>query len=133
MANNPPLLKEKDKPRKEKSLSLGQWRKKCDRLMQEVGHRIAPNSLVSGLPANVMHHFVPKSVSANLRYDWANLIPLTTAEHCRLHQSPDPTIEQMIRSKKGDAWWNDLQARKGIIIKVNVGYYKEVYQRLSAV
>lgn len=130
MANGKPLLKEKDKPRKERKLSLSGWRKKCDRLMQEVGHRIAPKSVISGLPSEVMHHFVPKSVSANLRYYWPNLIPLTTAEHCRLHQSPDPTIEQMIRSIKGDAWWEDLQSKKRIIIKVNQAYYKEVYQEL---
>jgi hypothetical protein len=118
---------------KVKGLSLGKWRSKCDKEMQIKGKMLFPKSLISGQPTEVMHHFIPKSVSATLRYNWDNLIPLTTAEHCRLHQSPDPTIEQMIRSKKGDAWWNDLQARKGVIIKVNVGYYKEVYQRLSAV
>ena len=124
-----PLLKEKDK--KEKSHPLSWWRKTCDRLMQEVGRKRYPVSLISGQPTQVMHHFVPKSVSSNLRYDFDNLIPLTNAEHCRLHQSPDPTTEQMIRTLKGDIWWHKLRTRKQQIIKVNVEYYKQVKDALE--
>jgi hypothetical protein len=131
--NGKPLLKEKDKPRKERRLSLSGWRHKCDRLMQEKGRLISPKSLLSGLPSNVQHHFVPKSVSARLRYYWPNLIPLTNGEHLRLHQSGDPSYELRIIEIKGQDWWKDLQEKKREIIKVNQAYYKEVYQRLSAV
>jgi hypothetical protein len=129
--NGKPLLKQKDLPKKERSLSLGQWRKKCDRLMQERGRLKCPKSLLSGLPTNVMHHFVPKSVSANLRYNWDNLIPLTNAEHCRLHQSPDPDIEMQIIDKKGIEWYHNLRLEGQKIIRVNVVYYKEVFNNLS--
>ena len=54
--------------------------KQADTLMQEVGKLKYPKSLVSGLPTQVMHHYVPKSVSSGLRYDWDNLIPLTNGE-----------------------------------------------------
>ncbi len=124
--NGKPLPKEG----KVKGVSLSKWRRKCDALMQEKGRLMSPKSILSGLPTQVMHHFVPKSVSARLRYDWDNLIPLTNGEHMRLHQSGDPSYEMRIVEIKGKDWWQSIKSRKIEIIKVNVGYYKEVYDKL---
>lgn len=117
-------------PKEIKGKSLSWWRKRCDALMQEKGRLMSPKSLISGLPTEVMHHFVPKSVSANLRYDWANLIPLTNGEHMRLHQSGDPEYEMQIVRIKGQEWYESLRKRGREIIKVNVEYYKNVYEDL---
>lgn len=125
------LLKDKDKPKKERGHSCAWWRKKCDKKMQEVGQRLFPRSILSGNPTQVMHHFVPKSVSARLRYDWDNLIPLTNAEHMRLHQSGDPDYEHQIIQKKGVEWYENLRKRGREIIKINVSYYKEVLRELE--
>lgn len=110
--------------------SLTTWRKKCDKKMQEIGKVRYSKSLLSDNPTQVMHHFVPKSVSARLRYDWDNLIPLTNAEHMRLHQSGDPEYEYKIIKIKGNEWFEKLIKTGREIIKVNVGYYKEVYENL---
>lgn len=129
MVNNPPLLKEKDK--KVKTLSLTQWRKKCDAEMQKLGQMIYPKSLLSGQQTQVMHHFFPKSVSARLRYEWSNLIPLTNGEHMRLHQSGDPTYEQRIIQIKGQDWFDRLQKMRQEGVKVNVSYYQNVFEILQ--
>ena len=105
--------------------------KQCDSLMQETGRKRFPKSLISGLPTQVLHHFVPKSVSSMLRYDWDNLIPLTNAEHCRLHQSPDPTTNARILEIKGMDWFKELKKRSVMYHKVNVAMYEEVKARLE--
>ena len=111
---------------------LSKWQKKCDKLMQEKGKKLFPKSILSGLPTQVMHHFVPKSVSARLRYDWDNLIPLTNGEHMRLHQSGDPQYEHdIIRLKGGDKWYLPLRKRGREIIKVNIAHYKKIYEEMS--
>lgn len=78
-----------------------------------------------------MHHFFPKSVSARLRYDWDNLIPLTNAEHMRLHQSGDPDYEQRIIEIKGQKWYELLRERRKETVKINVEYYRQIKLRLQ--
>lgn len=117
--------------RLKKRSSLGTLRNKCDALMQEKGKMLFPNSLISGLPTQVMHHFFPKSVSSFHRYNWNNLIPLTNGEHMRLHQSGDPSYEEIIKSKKGQEWYDDLEKHKRDYIKINREYYEKVYEELK--
>jgi hypothetical protein len=99
--------------------------------MQEVGKKKFPKSLLSGLPTQVMHHFVPKSVSSFHRYNWDNLIPLTNGEHMRLHQSGDPSIEHTIIKIKGEDWFTELEKHKRDYVKINKGYYKETLEKLT--
>jgi len=115
-----------------KTSNLGKLQREADRLMQELGRKKFPKSLISGLPTQVLHHFVPKSVSSMLRYDWDNLIPLTNAEHCRLHQSPDPTTNARILEIKGMDWFKELKRRSVMYHKVNVAMYQAVKARLEA-
>jgi len=126
--------KKKTKPMKRGRLHklspIGKLQRECDKLMQEIGKKIHPHSIISGNPTEVHHHFVPKSVCTALRYDWDNLIPLTNAEHCRLHQSPDPDIEMRIAEIKGVDWYKALQAKRRQTIKVNREYYTKVYKNL---
>lgn len=111
---------------------LGKLQKDCDRLMQEVGKKLYPKSLISGLPTEVMHHLVEKSVSSRLRYDWENLIPLTHAEHCRLHQSGDLWIvTQIIKKRGGLEWFEALRKRGREIIKINREYYEQQKEKLK--
>ena len=114
--------------------SLGKLRKQCDKEMQIKGKMLYPKSIVSGLPTEVMHHFIPKSVSSALRYYWLNLIPLTNAEHCRLHQSPDPSIEMTIYQRMGgDNWWKALQVEQKKEMRINRAYYEGVFKELSTI
>ena len=99
--------------------------------MQQVGKLRNPKSILSGLPTDVQHHFIPKSVSSMLRYDWDNLIPLTNAEHCRLHQSPDPTTNARILEIKGMEWFKELKRRSVMYHKVNMEMYRQVKAKLE--
>ena len=120
-------------PKKKKLPKLGKLQKECDTLMQQVGKKIYKNSILGG-PTQVMHHLIPKSVSARLRYDWENLIPLTNAQHCRLHQSPDDeTVVQIIKAKGGIEWYEKLRKIGRETIKVTRDYYlsvKEILEKL---
>lgn len=127
--NGPALLKEKDK--KDKGHPKRWWQKRCDKQMQLKGKEMFPKSLVSSKPTEVMHHFIPKSVCARLRYDWDNLIPLTNAEHCRLHQSPDPDIEMQIVKKKWEGWYESLQKKRQEPHKETIEYYKYIWEMLQ--
>lgn len=111
---------------------LTKLQKQADKLMQEVGKIKYPKSLLSNSQTQVMHHFFPKSVSSMLRYDWDNLIPLTNGEHCRLHQSPDPTTNALIIQNKGGMdWFNALKRRSVQYHKVNRQMYEEVIEKLE--
>jgi hypothetical protein len=130
-------IKPKSAPKRKKStrvklVSLGKLQRTCDALMQQTGKLKNPVSLISGLPTQVMHHYQPKSVSSKLRYDWDNLIPLTNGEHCKLHQSPDPTTNILIlQAKGGIEWFNKLKEKGRQYNKVNRAYYEEVKNRLE--
>jgi len=112
--------------------SLGTLRNKADRLTQIEGKRRYSKCLICGKPNQVLHHFVPKSVSSNLRYDWENLIPLCNGCHMRLHQSGDPDYEQrIIKARGGSEWYEKLRKRGREIIKVNREYFTKVIEKLT--
>ena len=120
------------KTKRVKKVTLRKLRRTCDALMQQIGKLKYPQSLISGLPTEVMHHYLPKSVSSILRYNWDNLIPLTNGEHCRLHQSPDPTINiKIVEAKGGTEWFNKLKEKGRQINKVNRVYYESIKLELE--
>ena len=120
--------KEKDKP---KSLNLTQWRKKCDKRLQEKGKLLYPKCEVCGGHMNCLHHFYPKSVSSRLRYDWDNLIPICNGCHMRHHQAGDPRIHNTVIKNRGANWLSLLEKKSRESIKVNIEYYKYVWEMLK--
>lgn len=128
MANGQPILKDKQKP---KTLDLTQWRKKCDKRLQEKGHELYKKCEICGKQMNCLHHFFPKSVSARLRYDWDNLIPICNGCHMQHHQAGNPTIHGTVIKKRGMAWYDTLLKKKYEEIKVNKEYYKYVMEMLN--
>lgn len=129
MANGPQLLK--DKQKKVKLPSLGKLQKEADKLMQMIGKIRYPNSLLGG-QTEVMHHLVEKSVSARLRYDWDNLIPITHRQHCRIHQSGDlDLVTQIIEIRGGLGWFRKLRERGREEIEVNRAYYMGIISELK--
>ena len=106
-------------------------RDQADKLFQVALIKMKPVSVVSGEPTEVIHHFVPKAQSNNLRYDEKNGVPLTHAEHFAHHTKGDPDIVTTIVKVNGVKWYNDLQIRRRIICKLNVGYLEEVIKKLN--
>ena len=104
----------------------------ADELFQAVGIAMKPKSTVSGKPTEVIHHFIPKSQSNNLRYDLKNGVPLTNGEHTRHHRGGDPEIAATIIKNMGNKWYDDLQARRRIFCKLNIGYLEGVIINLES-
>jgi len=111
--------------------SIATLKRKADRLFQLKLIEEKPDSAVSGQATEVIHHFINKSKSNNLRYDWHNGVPLTCKEHNQHHLSGDPAIVIAIKEHYGDEWFADLQARRRIIRKFNKGYLRGVIEELS--
>lgn len=117
--------------RKSKSIT-SVLQNECDRMIQIIGKLKWPYSIVSGQATQVIHHFHPKSVSNALRYDWANLVPLTNGEHGRHHQANDPHIHGTVIAKRGNEWHEKLlQRRWKETVKTDKDYYLKVKERLE--
>ena len=111
--------------------SIATLRRKADKLYQQVYIPQKPRSVVSGEPTQVLHHFIPKSQSANLRYDKDNGVPLTNKEHCRHHLSGDPTIIAKVLEVNGQEWFDNLSKKRHVICKMNKGYLRGVIENLE--
>jgi 5-methylcytosine-specific restriction endonuclease McrA len=99
--------------------------KKADKSLQETGRKVYKKCLVCGKPVSCLHHFFPKSMSANLRYDWENLIPL--CQNCHFsHHNGNPEIHAKIIEKKGQKWLEGLRVKKRQITKTSIEYYKNI-------
>lgn len=110
---------------------LSTLRNKADRLYQEAGMKDNPRCLICNGMANCLHHFIPKSVCAALRYELKNGIPICAGCHLRLHSSSDPEYEQIIIRKNGQAWYDELREMRKKVVNMGVKYYEAVIERLS--
>ena len=107
-------------------------KKLADKLYQIKLIKLKPKSIISGEPTEVIHHFINKGKSNNLRYDEKNGVPLTRKEHTQHHRSGDPAIVATIVMKMGEDWFNDLQARRRILKKLNITELKEIIRDLES-
>jgi len=106
-------------------------RNKADKLFQQVCLKLNPNSMVSGKPAEVSHHFIPKSLSNALRYDIENGITLTNGEHLQHHSQGDPEIYEKMTENKSAEWFAYIRSKRREIIKPTLAWYKLNIERLQ--
>ena len=104
---------------------------KCDKALQLEGKRRYKECEICGKPINCLHHFFPKSVSARLRYEWDNLIPICMGCHFQHHSSYNPSIHATVIEKRGLDWYNGLNTIKREYVKTNVAYYEEKLKELT--
>ena len=116
---------------KTRKQSLKSLQKRADILYQQKMRELKPFSVVSGLPTEVIHHFIRKSQSNFLRYDESNGVPLTNKEHTLHHITGDPSIVAAILKYYGEEWFKDLQQRRHIVQKTSKGYLLDVIQKLN--
>jgi hypothetical protein len=116
-----------------KTPSVKYLQKKADKLYQIQLIKLKPFSVISGDPTEVIHHWIRKSQSNNLRYDIKNGVPLTNKEHCQHHLSGDPDVVAQIIKTNGQEWHDDLQKRRRTICHLNKGYLKGVIADLEAI
>jgi len=119
---------------KKKLPTLKALQTKCDNALQKKGReditKFFKKCLVCGKKMNCLHHFFPKSMSATLRYEWLNMIPICTSCHFRHHTSFDPTIHTKILRELGFQWYDALVSIKKRKIKINRDYYNKILEKL---
>ena len=118
--------------RKKKS-KVQKLKEELDRLIQEKYRQPGDKCLACGHPAQVLHHYIQKSQSMNLRWDDDNLVPLCNHCHCLHHQSGDPKVNQEILRKKGHEWADLLEERRRILFKATLSNLQLVEKNLKEV
>ena len=105
-------------------------RRKCDKMLQEIGRTMYNKCLVCGKPMSCFHHYYCKSSCSALRYDFQNLIPICQGCHLQLHTG-NPAIQNAINRIKGKEWLEELEAKKrNLTVSTTLGYYKNIEEQL---
>ena len=107
---------------------ISKLHKKLDKQIQE--QRTEKECLVCGKPAQVYHHYIPKSQSTYLRYEKKNLILLCVSCHFKIHKVGDPEIIRIIQKEMGEVWCDWIQEHRNILVKRNKAYLNKLKERL---
>lgn len=116
---------------KKRKQSIATLKARANKLFQQVFVANNPTCIVCGGKTNCGHHVIYKSQSANLRYDMDNMVALCLSCHCKHHQSGDSSILAKIIQVKGFDWYEMLQEKRHILLKINKGYMEEVVKELK--
>lgn len=87
---------------------------KADKLCQDCYRKLKLLCEVCGMPADLMHHFYPKSMSNHLRFAPVNMVALCRGCHFAHHRRGDPHIHSTIVSKRGNEWLHSLEEEKKV-------------------
>ena len=122
---------------KSKLPTVKTMRNKCDKLLTPIIKAQHPYCFLriadqcAGY-TEVAHHHIKKSQSTAVRYDLDNLIPLCHRCHMKLH-GQETTWASLIVEKKGIKWWKQLYAKSVHMVKADVHFYIENYERLNKI
>lgn len=86
---------------------------------------------VCGNSAEVLHHYVQKSLSAYLRYHEKNLINLCNKCHASHHLSGNPHIVAIVVQKRGKAWEKWINDNRSNLVKRDKFYLEELKAKCS--
>lgn len=109
---------------------LSTMRNKCDNLLTPIIKARHPNCLLCGNLTEVAHHHVHKSKSNRLRYELDNLINLCGRCHVRLHANESYWASKVVEIK-GIEWFQRIEKMNHELVKVDVHWYIEHYERLN--
>lgn len=73
-----------------------------------------PQCEVCGCASIQVHHFFPKHLYPELRYDLENGVNLCISCHFKHHHLGDPKIHQTIIKNRGNKWYDNLLAKSKI-------------------
>lgn len=124
--------KAKNKPKRTKLPSIKTMRNKCDKLLTPIIKELSPRCVLTGEPTEVAHHHIKKSKSTALRYYLPNLVPLTHKAHMRLHNDETYWSSKLVEIY-GIEWFQDLEEKKNQLVKADVHFYIENYERLRKI
>jgi hypothetical protein len=102
--------------------------KTCDKLISPITIKLFPKCILCGTKTQVGHHFVHRSKSLILRYNFKyNIIPLCNSCHFKLHFNEGFWSAKIVQIK-GLRWFKWLEKEKNKIIKPD---YEKIYNRLK--
>lgn len=112
-------------------------RNKADSLLTPIITKMHPNCFLQGSAScagvsQVAHHHIKKSNSSALRYNLDNLIPLCHSCHMMLHQNESKWVTILIQ-KKGMEWADEMVRKGRELVKTDVHFYIENYERLKKI
>jgi len=96
-------------------------------------HNLKDKCEVCGKKAIQVHHFFPKGRFGHLRYEDDNAISICMGCHFNHHHAGDPTIHQTIIKKRGQDWYNNLEAKAKQNPKSfkTIKYYEDIINKLK--
>lgn len=107
-------------------------RNKADKLLTPIIKLQIPECELCGGETEVAHHHVHKSKSSRLRYELENLIALCHSCHLKLHQNESYWASVLVH-KRGLEWFERIDKIGREIVKTNLSFYKENYERLKEI
>ncbi len=105
-------------------------RTKADRLLQEKAVKLGYCESCGTKENLAGHHFCPKSLSNNLRYDLKNIIVLCRGCHLK-HHNGDPQIYENFTRNKSAEWFNYIRTHRDILIKPTLAWYESKIIKLT--
>ena len=90
---------------------------KADRLWQQMFVQQNPECLFCGQQTSCGHHFIPKSSSYNLRYNFKNGIPVCYSHHSDFHSKFSANIIGKTIIIKGEEWFKEIDSLSRIPAK----------------
>lgn len=111
--------------------------RKCDSLLTPIIKIKTPLCEACSQPTQVAHHFIEKSRSNRLRYDFDNLIALCNQCHCKIHNRFGNSVvggldvADKIRERRGEDWYENIKIKGREIVKTDITWYEDNYKRLG--
>jgi len=120
---------------KTKLLSIGKLKKKADRAVQDGERKKYPGRRceIPGCPNlyEVIHHFIPKSLSNNLRYDPKNFLYICSPHHSKFHSFAEPSMNIIVYKLKGEEWFEYIQQNRHKVKRDNRAELLEIISKYN--
>ncbi len=112
-------------------------RKKADDLLTPIVKLTTPCCEACGHETEVAHHWIEKSRSTFLRYDFRNLIALCKSCHAKIHNTFGNSVvgglkvAEIIIKKRGAKWRAQMDKESVTYVKADVHYFIGHLERLK--
>lgn len=127
----------KTRIKKQSKSSVKVLQRKCDSLLTQIIKIKTPQCEACSHPTQVAHHWIEKSRSSRLRYDFDNLIALCNQCHCKIHNRFGNSVvggldvADVIRHKRGEDWYENIKIKGREIVKTDIQWYEQNLERLN--
>ena len=120
-----------------KTSDKGKVMKKADALLTPIVKKNCPKCEACGHETEVAHHWIEKSRSNFLRYDFRNLIALCHSCHAKIHNrfgnsvTGSLNVAEIIIKKRGAKWRAEMDKESVTYVKADVQYFTDHHERLK--